>query len=274
MHRIRLALLSLLVVGASASAGAVSPGQIDDFQDGTTQSWTSGGINPNPPTNIPDAGPKGLGDRALRIVATGGFGAGARLTAFNRSQWTGDYLANGIDRIEIQVNNTGTTLLQLRLALNSSAMTQPGLWFSTTTSIALPPASGWKTVEFSIAPQDLTPITGIDADDTLSAVTELRLLHAAQPAFQGDPVAARLFIDNVSASVPSAVPAVPVFGLLVLEFIIIFAGLRILTGRSSANRVSVAFGSPSLQSPQACDPTRGWLGRGRSRPRRAAPSGS
>src|SRR5687768_4371857 len=101
-------------------AGAVTVGQIDTFQDGTTENWFAGGgpfgaVPPVPPTNIPTGGPGGSTDRYLHIAATGGSGAGSRLTAINGTQWTGNYLTAGVNAISIDVNNLGTTDLSLRL---------------------------------------------------------------------------------------------------------------------------------------------------------------
>jgi hypothetical protein len=232
MHGSGAICLSLLIpfigISISAAAEAVTLGQVDDFQDGSTQGWGSGAINPNPPSNVPDVGPGGAGDRALQIVATGIIGAGSRLTAFNRTQWAGDYLANGIELIEMDVHNTGATNLELRLAINSAATTQPGLWFSTATSNAVLAASGWQTIAFSLAPADLTAITGVDVGATLSAVTELRLTHSVLPGFQGDPIAAQLLVDNVTAPLPVALPSSSVAGILVLASALALWGRHII----------------------------------------------
>ena len=50
MRCIQLAVaLAALLAAITTPAAAVTIGQIDDFQDGTTQGWGSGLINPNPP---------------------------------------------------------------------------------------------------------------------------------------------------------------------------------------------------------------------------------
>ena len=72
---------------AAAPAGTVTLGQIDHFQDGTTQGWMRGlPMNPAPPINVPDVGPAGVGDHSLQITSTGGGGPGSRFVANNLTQ--------------------------------------------------------------------------------------------------------------------------------------------------------------------------------------------
>ena len=88
----------------------IEPLQRDDFQDGTTQGWTTGGANPNPPTWVSDGGPEGVGDGFLRVEGNGSSGAGGNLVAFNSAQWTGDYLAAGVTAIRADLRNLGRTI--------------------------------------------------------------------------------------------------------------------------------------------------------------------
>jgi hypothetical protein len=199
------------VLTASAPAAAVTLGQIDDFQDGTTQGWTSGGINPNPPINVPDVGPAGLGDDSLQITSTGILGPGSRFVAFNGTQWAGNYPSVGVDMIVLDINNTGAVTLNLRVALDGA-----GGRFVTTVSVPIAAASGWQTVGLSIAPADLTSVGGLDVNATFAAVTQLRVISALNPTFQGDAIVAQGLVDNVIA-VPE--PA---------EWLLLAAGLPIV----------------------------------------------
>jgi hypothetical protein len=73
-------------------ASPVTLGQIDTFEDGTTQNWLVGLLgapHPAPPVNVPTGGPAGVDDNYLLLSAIGGVGAGNRLTAINVSQWGG-----------------------------------------------------------------------------------------------------------------------------------------------------------------------------------------
>jgi len=169
---------------------AVAPGQWDNFQDSTTQGWTSGeGGNPNPPVNIPDGGPAGAGDSFLQIKSKGGGGPGSKLTAFNITQWTGNYTAAGVTVISAHLNNLGSTNLDMRLELSS-----PGGNFVSTNGISLPAGSGWMVAVFPIGAGDLT------GSGDLSNVNKLWLFHNPDPDTTRPPIVATLGVDNITAA--------------------------------------------------------------------------
>jgi hypothetical protein len=191
-----------------APAWSITVGQIDDFQDGTTQGWGSGPFNPNPPVNVADVGPAGVGDDSLQITSIGGLGAGSRLVAFNTAQWAGDYLTPGVIMILADVNNVGATNLDLRLAFDGL-----GGRFASTASLPLAAGSGWQMLGFPITAGDLTSVGGLDVNATLGGVTQLRLLSAALPSFMGDVIAAQLLADNIVAVPEPSQPALLAAGL-------------------------------------------------------------
>ena len=210
--RIRRALpsftLTLLLTSASVFALPTGP---DDFEDGTTQGWTvsggpGGGTHPAPPANVPTGGPAGDEDAFLRLTALGGSGSGSRLSVFNLSQWTGDYLAAGITAITMDVNNTGENALVLRLLLvNFAAGGAPTDTAVTLSPVNVPAGSGWMSVVFDLT--NLTAETGT-TEGALGDVNELRLFHNPDPAFGGPfvgppAVVATLGVDNIQA-VPEA----------------------------------------------------------------------
>ena len=187
-------------------ASAVSLGQVDDFQGATTADWSVGSISPVPPRNIDDQ---------LQLRTTGSSsGSGSGLIAFNREQWTGDYLAAGVTAIRLQVSNPNIADLNLRLSLTGSS--GPSL---VTDDIVIPAGSTDLSVLFDLSPSSSTLFgigTEVGIADTLSSVTELRLLHNALPtsllaqgfdtgrtgATAGAPVgtgAAEAFFDNITA---------------------------------------------------------------------------
>jgi hypothetical protein len=193
----RQTLSFLAILGALTlvtPAWAITLGQIDDFQDGTTQGWRSGAQNPNPPINVADVGPAGAGDHSLQITSTGGFGAGSALVAFNTAQWSGDYGTEQVTMIVVDVNNVGPVSLTLRFAFDGA-----GGRFSSTVGVSLAAGSGWQTIGFLVEAGDLTSVGGTDVNATLASVSQLRLLHASSPAFMGDRTAAQLWVDNVVA---------------------------------------------------------------------------
>src|SRR5438552_12086560 len=89
----------LVLLSATSATWAVTFGQRDDFQNGTTMGWSEGGISPNPPTNIASGGPNGAGDSWLRNIASGVGGAGAKQIMFNQAQWTGNYVSAHVTQI-------------------------------------------------------------------------------------------------------------------------------------------------------------------------------
>jgi hypothetical protein len=201
----------------------VTLGQLDDFQRGTTEGWGSGPINPNPPVNVPDVGPAGAGDHSLQITSTGVIGPGSRFVAFNTTQWSGDFTTAGVERITLDVNNVGAVALNMRVALEGA-----GGRFVSTLSVPVSSGSGWQSIELSLLAGDLSSAGGLDVNATLSAVTQLRVISALNPTFQGDIIAAQGLIDNLVADGPEllSVPALPVGGLVALAVALAAAGRR------------------------------------------------
>jgi len=201
-----LCLAAIGVVALAPPAVAITTGQIDDFQDGTTQGWGTPAVNPVPPIVVADVGPAGAGDDSLEIRSTGTFGAGSRLVAMNTLQWTGDYTAAGVTMVVADLNNIGSTSLSVRLGFDGA-----GGQFSSTLPAALAPGSGWQMAAFPVEAGDLTSVGGADVDATLADVTELRILHAANPAFIADVIEAQLLVDNIVAvPEPSVLPLIAV----------------------------------------------------------------
>jgi hypothetical protein len=192
-----LGLLALLS-GWSPIASAISLGYVEDFEDGTTRGWDNGGLAPNP-VNVSSGGPAGAGDAFLQIGSLGGGGGpGSRLVVYNRvPEWTGDYLAAGVDGISLDVNNLGQTDLVLRLLIGDPVPGSPAN-SAITPGIALPAGSGWVSIQFSLAPQDLLPRTGT-VEAALAGAVDLRLFHNPAAAFPGPGIVAMLGVDNVRA---------------------------------------------------------------------------
>jgi hypothetical protein len=189
---------------------AVVFGQIEDFSG--SHGWTSGDPNPNPPVTVPDSGPLGGGDTALRVTSNGGSGPGGKLVVFNRTPWTGSYTAVGVSTIMADLRNLGTTTLSFRLAFNG-----PGGWFVTAAS-PVTAFSGWNSKEFDIRPVTLVPAGGSSAAATLAAVSEMRILHSAAVGFTGAQVSGAFLVDNLQAvPEPSEVWMIGLAGLVLLS---------------------------------------------------------
>ena len=88
-------MLAMFILWPATGFAQVVLGQVDDFQNGTTMSWTNGFV-PDP-VNVATGGPAGAGDRYLQ-VSSGTFGGGSRSIVFNQVQWIGNYAGQGVVR--------------------------------------------------------------------------------------------------------------------------------------------------------------------------------
>src|ERR1035437_6005064 len=82
------------------STTTVTPNQVDNFQDGTTQNWTSGSLDPNQPVVLA-GGFGGASDKFLRVVSSGSTNAGGKIVFFNTIQWLGNYNSANIVNISM-----------------------------------------------------------------------------------------------------------------------------------------------------------------------------
>lgn len=190
----------LLVLAASMGLQAAIIGQMDTFEDGTTQSWRVallGALHPAPPTNVATGGPSGAGDNYLELTALGVPGPGGRMTAFNSVQWAGDYSALGLTKITMDLRNLGQTELFIRLYLENP-VAGPPTDTAITDFVFVPPGSGWVSASFDLSAAALSMLSG-SATDLLSNVTVLRVVHSVGAAFPGEELTAVLGVDNICA---------------------------------------------------------------------------
>jgi hypothetical protein len=215
MKRVAIFVLVLLFANAPLrDLFAVSVGQIDNFQDGTTDNWTNGQpTTGTPPINVGTGGPAGAGDRFLEITADGS-GADGKLTTFNRTQWLGDYITAGVNEIDMDLENLSSVTLSIRLAFReSTTIGAPG--YLSTIPVTLAPNSGWVHASFAITPTSLTPIGGPTGFSTFfSSPAELRIINEAGTTnLDGDVVTGQLGIDNIAAVPEPSISATLVVGL-------------------------------------------------------------
>jgi hypothetical protein len=196
--------LALSIVCLSAGhASAASIGLIDTFEDGTTDNWLINllgmGNNAFQPINVPSGGPAGVDDNFMLMSSSGLPGPGGRLVALNPAQWAGDYVAAGIRKISMDVNNLGGTDLFLRL-LFEDPMGAPPENEAFTTSVFLPAGSGWTQISFLVDPGSLIVEEG-SALDALQNATILRIFSnpEAEGPDEAEPIAAMLGVDNIEA---------------------------------------------------------------------------
>jgi hypothetical protein len=184
-------LCAIVVLGLASGAPAATLGQVDDFQDGTTQGWRTGAANQNPPSWVADGGPDGGGDGFLLIEGNGQDGAGGNLVAFNTAQWSGSYTAAGVPAIRADLRNLGQSDLVIRLLVEG-----PGGAFLSSAAASLPAGGSWTAAVWPLSAA--LPDGAVDVDATLAGVTKLRILHAPDAA-GAVPIEGVLGVDNVTA---------------------------------------------------------------------------
>ena len=180
----------------------ITYGQNDGFDDPDTEGWVSGGANPNPPGQISSGGPGGASDGYLQLTsngAGGGGGAGGKLVAFNSEHWQGDYIAEGVDQINMDVNNIDGDTLKMRFRFDG-----PGGTFYSNDPVVIPPSSGWMNVDFNIGASDLSG--GADYNLTMSDVENIWIWHSSSITFPGPPSINTLGMDNILATSQTAFP--------------------------------------------------------------------
>jgi len=171
----------------------------DDFEGFTAENWTKDDASTISNQNIASDGPSGMDDNFLRVLSNGNTGSDARLATFNNAQWEGDYVDAGVTYISMDVRNSGTNIIILRLAFENDNWTNDPRW-SSTNPIAVVPGQGWKTIIFPIDEQSLTKLGHTNSyNGTFSAITELRIIHNDVPDWEGDSIDAILDIDNIQA---------------------------------------------------------------------------
>ena len=186
----------------SRAAVAITVGSTDTFT-GSLDNWQKGNVNPTYLSVAAAGGPTGAGDSYLQSVADGG-GSFGKLTVFNQSQWDSDYLTDGVTSIGMDLLNSGTGSLQVRLGLRNTG----GAGYISTTPFLLGVGSGWQSADFSVAESALTAVGSPGGYATfLSSGFALRILHATSTGnLNGTTVVGTLGVDNVTAvPEPSAV---------------------------------------------------------------------
>lgn len=206
-------LLLLACLLQPTAGSAVTLGQIDTFQDGTTQNWAIGAITPVTPVNVPMGGPAGAGDAYMLLTAVGNGSPNVarRLSVINETQWAGNYLAAGVNAITMSVNNLGADPLFLRLLVADAGVQgviPPSDIAISTNPVFLPAGSGWTSVVFPISPANLTALAG-NVQTALTNAAELRIFHNPNPTFPPPVVVASLGVDNITAVRQAALPYLP-----------------------------------------------------------------
>lgn len=203
-------LLVALLLLPSAATGQVAVGQEDTFEGGV-ENWFFGGGPMGVPGTAPElvatGGPQGAGDAYMRLVSSGGMGPGSRLSVSNATQWAGDYVAAGIGRIGMWVNNAGPTDLFLRLTFEAFAGPMPSDIAYSAAPVFVPAGMGWTQIFFPVLESDLLNfalLPGSTIEGALTNTAIVRLYHSPDDNTPNpfDPipaVAAELWVDDIAA---------------------------------------------------------------------------
>ena len=185
----------VLLAQPTPGRAQVTLGQVDNFGTGT-QNWTQGASSPAGAVSIQNGGPAGATDPFLQIVANGGT-AGGKLVVFNQSQWRGNYNTAGVGAIEMDLKNLSGPTLSVRIGFKDVS----NAGYASTNGFSLAADGQWHHAVFRLDSSSLSPV-GIPPtlSQVLSNAAELRILHAAGPALNGDTIVATLGIDNIRAS--------------------------------------------------------------------------
>ena len=183
-----------------ASTTLASPvvGQIDTFEDGTTDQWAIGTMASasERPRNVPSGGPAGAGDHYLLLTAKGGTGPASRLIVQNLStRWKGNFITAGVGAIDVDLENFGTRALPMRMDLGSGS----GNGY-VTNAVSLPADGRWHHVLFSLDASNMHGFNGPTSYPVfLRNVGVMRILAEASPGGMGDPIAGSFGADNIRA---------------------------------------------------------------------------
>jgi hypothetical protein len=204
------AIMGIAMLSRDARA-AIAAGQIDKFDDGTSQSWEFGhGF----PAIEPGGGPAGASDSYIQMSAGTG-GLALNLIIFNDNQWTGNYAAAGVTQIDMDLKNPSTVPLTMRVVLKTGNGQTPG-WCSTS-GFALPADGVWHHASYLLDTADMTPINSPPPLATLlTNVGDMRILDAGSPTITGDSVTAVFGVDNIQA-VPEPAGALVILGVWALK---------------------------------------------------------
>ncbi len=198
----------VVAVAAGIGSGSVVLGQVDTFDSGVmdwnnsfghqTAAWIDGG------------GPGGASDPYLQIRSSGAAsGPGSRLGAWNDAQWTGDFLAQGITSVRMDIAGFEGAGAELRLLFISNS----GSTFTSTATHSVASDGVWRTYTFDISASGMTQVAGFAGyEESFGDIWRMHLRHqpgAPAPSGGAPAYPGRIGVDNIRA-----VPAVGSVGLL------------------------------------------------------------
>lgn len=191
MRNFSVAAVGLILGMLAGVASAVSPTEVDDFQDGTVENWAGGQVVI---TNMANGGPLGVGDRWIKVDSTN------RLATLNTTQWIGDYQSAGVLDVEVDLLNPNAIPLDMRVVIFSNNDTR----FTSTVAHVVPADNLWHSYTFSLREADLTNVqaNGSSYNDTITNNIRLMFRYDASLGAGGTPFVGSMGLDNITAVVP------------------------------------------------------------------------
>jgi autotransporter-associated beta strand protein len=194
--------LPVILAGASLAfaavdARAITAGQVDDFQDNTTDSWGGGDT-----LTTPGGGPLGVSDLYLNLESVGGGGMGSKLATTNAFQWSGNYRAAGVTQIGMDILNPNTSPVATPLNIRIVLFGQFGSRWTSTIGNTIAADNQWHHTMFSLAQADLTLVAGTETyTQTITNVLQLQIRYDAgsTPSSGGTTFAGMMGLDNITA---------------------------------------------------------------------------
>jgi len=190
-------------------ASAIINGQVDTFEDGTSDGWQNGAYGD---LEVRTGGMSGPNDHYIVIYGSGFTGAGGKIAGFNVAQWTGNYKAANVNAVEMDLKChiiIGGPKLFIRLGLRSQTgvlVTNGASGYVTSSAFQIADDGLWHHVVFDFS--SLVPVNAVPSgipppplSTILSGLVELRIINSASGGvLVGDlGVQAELYIDNIRA---------------------------------------------------------------------------
>lgn len=209
-------LATLLFWGSAVFANIIQPGMVDNFENGTTNSWVKG------PQASSDLAPKNLAnaDESNRFLQVKSYGPGrldrdvsSRMVFFNEKQWAGDYSSINSLSIDMKAESSTEEYLYMRLAIFDTAASGSYSRYVSTEYQKLVADGQWHNITLSLEADDLTRFRGEEtASDVLKNVSQLRFLSHEDSAIAWgvDKISAKLIMDNITAMPYSQAAPVPI----------------------------------------------------------------
>ncbi|MFL5329744.1 MAG: PEP-CTERM sorting domain-containing protein [Gemmataceae bacterium] len=201
-----------IALSANPAHAQIVLGQIDNFEDGTAQSW--GNIT----TNVTTGGPTGANDNFLQVATNGSAGgASSRMLAINSTQWAGNYTTAGVSAVEFDVKNFWTSPMTIRAGFVTTTGAAAKGYISNGTTVN---ADGlWHHVFVSLAAGNMNAVNGPPAYSTVLAgsFVDFRILYSTGADMLGDftsPDATFMGLDNIHATTVPEPTSLTLFSLV------------------------------------------------------------